>query len=720
MMKDGDMDSAIRLRQLGSLHPRLHFTTAGLPAMRERAGKSHARYARLLLDWVAAHADWEPRTAYPFTMARTTEVELEESGIYVTNAALAYVISHDRDHLDLARRWALMMCEVPQGSPDNYGFGLYVAGLARAYDWLHDDLEPPERARIRDHIARVVRLLYLGSFAGTAASHWWAEAQLHHDHWVATGGYGEAALAIAGEVDEAEIWAIRAMEEFKLAFSWLGDDGAWQEGAADWCYALAPLLWFFGAWQTAAGEDPHDVAWLHSTARYRLYHWLPDDSYIYTNDSFRSGRYNTSGSAACHLLRRLASLYRDGHAQWLAERDEAFDLKPGPKGVPQAAYEGSSLARNWPEYPDSPAFCAAWNFLWFDPGVKATAPGDLPGAHHFANQGVAVLRSGWDDAATVASFSCGPLAGHHAAERLRSGEERGPSNFSHAHLDYNAFTLFAQGCYFIVPPGYARRDSRFQNTITVNGAHLSFDPGCRPRILAFTVGPGYRYALGDATDAFPDQLHVRRYRRHMLMLPPDWLVLFDDVRLGPSAPRTWNRLEWAVHSDPQECLLAISGPTATWRSVKGEDGPEIKLRVLEPSAFAWERSLFSSLVGEPLLEGLRLSVPEWYQPVMRVLSVWRCTKGPMTVERLEGEGGSAVALDRDDGRWVVVFCHDAPRQAHKPLVSYRYADPHHLLMLGLSGSLREVGIARGQEDVHVEPAGHFQVNAGGWLEATIG
>jgi hypothetical protein len=153
--------------------------------------------------------------------------------------------------------------------------------------------------------------------------------------------------------------------------------------------------------------------------------------------------------------------------------------------------------------------------------------------------------------------------------------------------------------------------------------------------------------------------------------------------------------------------------------VKSEEGAEIKLRVLEPSAFAWERSLFSSLAGEPLLEGLRLSVPEWYQPVMRVLGVWRCTKGPMAVERLEGQGGSAVALDRDDGRWVVFFCHDTPRQADKPLVSYRQADPHRLLLLGLSGGRREVGIARNQESVHIWPVGPLQVDAGGWLEATI-
>ncbi len=109
------------------------------------------------------------------------------------------------------------------------------------------------------------------------------------------------------------------MEEFVTAFSWLGDDGGWPEGAADWAYAMVPMLWFFGAWQSVTSSNPHHVPWLQNTFKYRLYHWLPDNSYVYTNDSFRSGRYNTSGSASCHVLRRLAALLGDGYAQWLAD-----------------------------------------------------------------------------------------------------------------------------------------------------------------------------------------------------------------------------------------------------------------------------------------------------------------------------------------------------------------------------------------------------------------
>jgi hypothetical protein len=336
---------------------------------------------------------------------------------------------------------------------------------------------------------------------------------------------------------------------------------------------MVPLLWFFGAWQSVTGSNPHHVPWLQNTFKYRLYHWLPDNSYVYTNDSFRSGRYNTSGSASCHVLRRLAALFGDGNAQWLAEQDEKFDLADGPKNVPQAAYEGSSTQRGWRIYPHSQAFCASWNVLWYDASVEAQPPTELPLAHHFTNLGVALLRSGWEDDATVLSFACGPLAGHQAAMRVQNGEERVHNNYYHAHADYNAFTLFAQGHYFIVPPGYARRDSRFQNTISINGAHLRADPRCQPRILAF--GSGTRgtngkntsskahYVLGDATTTFVESLKVQRYHRLLWMLPSNWVVIFDDVRLQDITWRAWNRLELTVHADPESSQLAISEQSVT-------------------------------------------------------------------------------------------------------------------------------------------------------------
>ncbi len=116
---------------------------------------------------------------------RTGEVELEESGTFVTNAALAYLLSEEPRNRALAKQWALQMCEMPSGEAANYGFGPYIAGLARASGYA--EFDDDERHRLRPHIAQTVHLLYLGSFQGQPQRQWWAGCRLHHDQWIARG-----------------------------------------------------------------------------------------------------------------------------------------------------------------------------------------------------------------------------------------------------------------------------------------------------------------------------------------------------------------------------------------------------------------------------------------------------------------------------------------------------------------------------------------------------
>src|SRR5207248_268579 len=158
-----------------------------------------------------------------------------------------------------------------------------------------------ERERLRAHLAMLVEQIYRGSLPGEERPHWWAGAHLHHDFWVPVGGYGEAALALLGEVADASRWAARTKLEFDICLSWLG------------------------------------------------------------------------------------------------EGDEPFDLRPGPKGVYQAPYERSSYRAERTEYPHPASQCVAWNVLWYDPSVPPQPPSAPPRSHHFPNQDVVILRSGWDD-----------------------------------------------------------------------------------------------------------------------------------------------------------------------------------------------------------------------------------------------------------------------------------------------------------------------------------
>ncbi len=310
-------------------HPFLHFDATGLNRMRKNKEDRHLRYVNFLYQWVEENKDWMP----PYITGKDgEEVQLEECAAFVTNAALAYCLSKKKEYFDLALKWALKMCELPKGAVTNYAVGIYFAGLGRAYDWLWHDLKPKDRETIKSTIADFMSRMYSGTLPGAKVPMWWTDSPIHHDHWIAVGGLGEASLSIIGEVEESAKWATYVKENLDYAFTWLGNDGAWFEGVADWCYAMSPLMWFYGAWESVTKEKLYDKPWIRNTATFRLYHRLTDHDYIYLSDSFRSGRYSTSGAASCHLLRRLASLFKDGHAQWLADQDERFDMLPSPKG----------------------------------------------------------------------------------------------------------------------------------------------------------------------------------------------------------------------------------------------------------------------------------------------------------------------------------------------------------------------------------------------------
>jgi hypothetical protein len=231
---------------------------------------------------------------------------------------------------------------------------------------------------------------------------------------------------------------------------------------------------------------------------------------------------------------------------------------------------------------------------------------------------------------------------------MRAGEPRSTSNYSHAHVDYGSFSLFANGEYFVVPAGYARRSSHFQNSVSVNGADFLVDATLDLRILAMRVDKnrGFRYAVADATRGFHQHLEVDRYLRHLILLNSGHCLVFDDLRLKTRQNRTWNQFQWTVHSDPTAHRVTASGPTLSWHSHTRER-LQLTMRVFEPLAFAWEQAKLDPLDGEPMLEAHRLVRPEWYSETMQVLvalSWGESTNAPVLIRQPQ-----FFALIVDDG-----------------------------------------------------------------------
>jgi hypothetical protein len=659
------------IARLGSVraneHPRLHFTSKNIQDLRRQARTNHKYQWQNLLQTVRNNASWEPMTDLTdeWLSHGSREVYLEEAGAMLTNVALAYVIEEDPGYLELAKHWMKIMVSIPQERLDNYGFGFYLMGLARAYDWLYPYLSEEERDMIRTGVLKITRMMdrLLYPEDGKPRT-WWGDNYLHHDAWIPFAGYGVGALVLLGEVDEAVQWAVRSRQNFDIAFQLLGNDGAWHEGPADWSYAMSALLMYFEPWKNITGEDVFSIPWIKNTGWYRMYAWLPDDSYIYVNDSFRSGRYNITGSASSHIIRKLAAEYKNGYFQWLGERDEQFDLKDGLKGVKQSPYSWRHVAI---EYPYPQIMCAAWNLLWYDPAVKPQSPIDLPLDRHFENQGIIFMRSSWvDSGASVSSFSCGPRGGHIYAKAIQDNKRLSGGNISHAHAQYNAFTLYSDGFYFIVPPGYGLRDARFQNTVLVCGEGLQYGGEIDPEIIKFDSKPEYVYIVGDATKAYYKDLEVRQAYRHFIFVRPDVWLTYDNVAVNQNARPGTKRFEWRVHPNKSAGVDICKDQIRIKRDEPNSS--QLHIQILEPApashsveaaGFVLEENPIYLPSGEKLLNRINASIyvdsrpADWHN--FAVMASQDSVDLPLQATLLENDDIQGINLIRKGKNYIFAF-----------------------------------------------------------------
>lgn len=538
-------------------HPFLHFSAEDIPVLRQRAKTTHARHWSKLVEAVQRTAEWNPSTI--IADEDITEYYAAEAGTILTNTALAYLISGNQDFLQLASHYIQDMCAVPKAGARNYGMADYVMGLCRAYDWLRGELTVTDRTMLVQHIAKTGRLLFEMSFPDHPRKSWWSGCYLHHDHWIPTAGYGIAGLTIRDEVPEARQWVERARGEFDTAFALLGDDGSWHEGPSGWCYGMSALLMFLDAYSRVEKTDLFDNPWLRRTARYRLYCRIADESFIGLSDSpDSSGRYHTTGSASSHLLRKLASVYRDTQAQWLADRAEPGDVDASARQIGPVEY--------WKPW----LYCAAWNVLWHDPSVAAVGPEQLPLDAHFPNLGLGISRSDWSDAATAISFTCGPVAGHVFADDHRRNCSRPIENYYHGQANAGSFSLHAGGGHVIRPPGYGARDARFHNGLMINGHEARYSASAAPTLMHVVSTPEYAYYAGDLSNAYAPALGAKSVMRSVLFLRPRRVLIFDAIELGPAPDLHQRHATWMAWTDYDLYKMMISADACDFRGKNGE------------------------------------------------------------------------------------------------------------------------------------------------------
>ncbi len=503
-------------------HPFLFFSGDDIPHLRNEIQTTHKKYFDRLKTFCDKIYDVDPIAPSLLSDSHDIrQVYYENSMQIILNMSLLYVLTDDDKYKEKAVTWLNTFCDYPMnkiGHDGGYHIGTYAAALGIGYDFLYQDLYDTLKKKIQN---RLVETEKLGREEGDHA--WWSSIDIHHDHWLPIAGLGIGAAALYGEVTESKEWIDYFKNKVEGSMKYIGNDGSWTEGAACWVYAMSLVYPFFDIYKRLFGEDLFKSPFFENAIPYRIYNYFLNGTYINHHDSFPNGRYNILGSASCHLMRRLAAEFQDGHAQWMADREEEYDLKD------------VSLVNNWivrRGYEPPILHSIGWSFLWYDPAVTSVTPDDLPLYHYFENQGLMILKSGWSDKDVTFTFTSAPIGGHivyQAAENGHDFTENG--EMYHIHALVNSFNLYVNGNYLATPPGegYQENGSELHNTLTIEGATQIRSPYSYAEMRKMDLQKDYIYMAGDATSVYPANINLQRWYRHIAYLPPDVFVIGDEL-----------------------------------------------------------------------------------------------------------------------------------------------------------------------------------------------
>lgn len=442
-------------------------------------------------------------------------------------------------YLVAAQQWANALSSYP-----TWGYGGYsgndltagenLVGLGLYYDWTYTSLGLLDRALVGNKL-----WAQGGTMNSAISTSWWKNAFVNNIQWTCSTGLTSAGLAIYGDgYGDTTPWLQSALTKMNNTLADMGGDGAHAEGIAYFGYGMEHLLEYMDMATQVMGAKNSSGATMFSTpglaeaANYRLYFDLPADSQTRAASHINfADDYGIEWYGPDYQLRKLASLYNLPTAQWQATQ---YNLK-------KLNYSdgGASTLGAAPQL----------NLLWYNAGIAETSPtaAGLPTLGYFDDLDLIVSRSSWSGSESVLAYHCGPFLGHWVQATNTTNYIDWGSN--HVHPDVSSFCLFGSGEWLVENEGYTFKWTAYSNSLLIGGvgqlgeggdafngyAAKGEDPGgiLNPAIddtLSVST-PELDYIVGNATACYASTTGLTKYRRHLLFLKPDVLVVVDDVAL---------------------------------------------------------------------------------------------------------------------------------------------------------------------------------------------
>lgn len=498
----------------------------------------------------------EPDCGAPNSVADYDESSIRSLAIRLPFMAMAYRLTGETLYLEGARKWMDALVSYQDwASNSDIGAATILIEMSTTYDWLYDSFSAAERQSYRNKMVYHANIMHGLLIAENSI--WWKYNYYSNHNYTNVLSLVFTAIALYGEVAEADDWLEAAQGNHSTVLSLLSPDGATVEGAHYWALEMMRLLPYYLAiypFDTQQGEQGLRHGFFRNAAMFRLYASTPG---YFENVNFSDSTHHDQNST--HSLRGLACIYSDARAQWLAER---IDAARESRGEPPIHY---------------------WlNMLWYCPGVPETPPDDLPLYRYFDNMGILIARSSWNDDAFWSFHKSAPYQGYVA-------EAAGFYPGSHTHPDEGQFLAWSQGRWLLIDDGYVnlKRTENHNVLLFNNSGQLGSDKQWFDAFEVFqnggTVTPVYSYFADDVqymvtelASMYRSEADVLSWQRSFVGLAEGYQVIRDDVILNNAG-----QIDSLVHAEfasrlinGDELLLnpRDTVPEAFDRSGNGNDG----------------------------------------------------------------------------------------------------------------------------------------------------
>jgi len=527
-----------RIENWAPQHPRLYFNQQAIARLRQRVKTPvrdegfKSRWSKLLeraeaLVGTALMTEAESRQ--PSLRGNAIQLryrhsigQLSEMGLTL---GLAYHVTDQKRYADKLRQALLHYAGYEQWCSPGYNTlnpprnsdlstAAFCFGAGVGYDALYDFLPVGERKHMATAIARLGILPTLEDWVLPGRRIHTLDSMGHNWWSVCVSMAGVAALSVMGDDPRAPEWVDRVARGLELWFGYQGNvlqnrsanfdaAGAFYESVGYADYALSEYLLFRVALANAQPNRPQP-------------RFLALEK---TGEFFAHTLYPTSGSF-------LAVNFGDSSLTRAARTARLL----------QPAGFGSDAAR-WYLHRTDPDSGHPLSLL--NPANGPASVAALPTSVIYPDIGWAMLRSSWDDDATMLAVKSGFY-------------------WNHAHADAGSFILFHAGQPLLIDSGtcsYGRKEygsyyvqSRAHNVILFNGQGQPEEDWKRGskfsgRAHSLLDGLGVKYVYADATG--PMARYFSRNYRHWLWLEGVILV-FDDVLAHEAGA-----LDWLLHYDGQ-------------------------------------------------------------------------------------------------------------------------------------------------------------------------